>query len=664
MAPNDAIRILLLADTHLGLDFPIRPRVQRRRRGPDFFERFHQVLDHAKETRPDLVVHGGDLFFRSKLPPSIVDRVYTALLEFARHGIPLILVPGNHERSRLPDSLFLTHPGLHLFESPRTIRFDIRGTKVALSGFPCRRDGVRANFASLLKATGWTEGEADVRLLCLHQAVDGARVGPADFEFRGRADTVRHEEIPEAFLAVLAGHIHRAQVVRSGTQSPPVLYPGSTERTSFAEMREEKGFLELSLRRTDGGAFGLEDPVFNRLPARPMIDLRLPRELRANALEAWLGEQVSTVDPDAILRIDAQSPTSPEVAARLTAEFLREQLPESMNFQLRHTGRSPSPRDRLIGRIRAEVPHATGVYRFLDQRGDLIYVGKSVDLRARMLSYFRHGSENVHGRTRRLAFNIRDFSFETTQTELLALLREDELIKEHRPLYNVRQNEFLEARYLRFTEEPFPVGKIVEQGKGARLFGPFKDRHFVESLLDLLHRYFGLRRCTDIVPKRHCPRHRIGVCSGPCRAAISRRDYQARVAEAAAFLRGESVEPLRRLTCEMRAHAEAQEFEKAEQVRKQVDFVDRFGRRQQFVGRFARERLVVRSGVDRGEAHIFNQGRLVAILERADDRGITRALEGSVTPEQTEDPRFLGDRAAIVFRWIERQRGQASFRFE
>jgi DNA repair exonuclease SbcCD nuclease subunit len=109
--PGD-IRILLCADTHLGFDEPIRPRVERRRRGPDFFDNFQRVLDSARDRRVDLVVHGGDLFFRSRVPPAIVDRVYRMLLSFAGGGIPLLIVPGNHERSVLPQSLFLSHPDI------------------------------------------------------------------------------------------------------------------------------------------------------------------------------------------------------------------------------------------------------------------------------------------------------------------------------------------------------------------------------------------------------------------------------------------------------------------------------------------------------------------------------------------------------------------------
>jgi DNA repair exonuclease SbcCD nuclease subunit len=102
---NKALDILLLSDTHLGFDDPVRPRIERRRRGPDFFRGFERALapaleDARGEPRLDAVVHGGDLLFRSRVPPSLVHRALAPLLQVADRGTPVFLVPGNHERSR------------------------------------------------------------------------------------------------------------------------------------------------------------------------------------------------------------------------------------------------------------------------------------------------------------------------------------------------------------------------------------------------------------------------------------------------------------------------------------------------------------------------------------------------------------------------------------
>jgi len=349
-APAD-LRILLCADTHLGFDEPVRPRVERRRRGPDFFATFQRVLDRAREIRADLVVHGGDLFFRSRVPPAIVDRVYRMLWSLADDGIPLAIVPGNHERSVLPSSLFLSHPNLHVFLRPETRVLDLRGTKVALTGIPCARDGVRGRFGALLAAADWAGTPGDARFLCLHQAIEGAQVGPADFTFRAGDDVVRMADLPPEFDAVLAGHIHRAQILfrrRPDGTTMPVLYPGSTERTSFAEMREPKGYFELSLRGVPGPGRRSLAYAFTPLPARPMREIVLGPEIRdPGAARAFLQAQFALLEPDAVVRLRWAEAVPFDARNAVTGALLREIAPPAMNLELGGAGRAgPGRNDR------------------------------------------------------------------------------------------------------------------------------------------------------------------------------------------------------------------------------------------------------------------------------------------------------------------------------
>ena len=252
------LRVLLLADTHLGFDEPRRPRVKRRRRGPECWANYERALAPACRGEVDLVVLGGDLLFRSKVPASLVYRALEPLRQVADAGVPVVLALGNHERSHLPFPLLGIHPGLHLLDHPRTVELAIRDLRVAVAGFPCERKRIESNFAALLRKTGGRGASADVRLLCLHQTVEGARVGPADFVFRRGPDVIRGRDLPTGFAAVLAGHIHRHQVLThdlAGRKlAAPVLYPGSIERTSFAERDETKGYLILEIEPSaDGG---------------------------------------------------------------------------------------------------------------------------------------------------------------------------------------------------------------------------------------------------------------------------------------------------------------------------------------------------------------------------------------------------------------------------
>ena len=146
------MRILFLSDTHLGIDLPARPRVERRRRGEDFFRSFEAALAPARAGEVDVVVHGGDLHFRSRVPAWLAEAALAPLRAVASRGIPVLLVPGNHERSRLPYPLLALHERLHVFHAPRTIHLEAGGLRVAFAGLPYAT-GVRDRFPSLLEAT-------------------------------------------------------------------------------------------------------------------------------------------------------------------------------------------------------------------------------------------------------------------------------------------------------------------------------------------------------------------------------------------------------------------------------------------------------------------------------------------------------------------------------
>ena len=337
---TDCARILLLADTHLGFDMPLRPRVDRRRRGPDFFDNYERVLGGVSGHRVDLLVHGGDLLFRRKVPARLVQQAMIPLKRLADSGVPVYLVPGNHERSEIPYEMLALHPNIHVFDRPRTFVADVNGIRIALGGFPYCRYGVQGQFPSLLTAAGFKEVEADVRLLCVHQCFEGAAVGPSEYTFRYADDVVRIRDVPDDSAAVLSGHIHRHQVLTTdlvGREAPaPVLYPGSIERTSFAELDEAKGYLVLEV--APGGVPGgvLRSWEFHPLPVRPMLvrDLHVG-SAESTDLERAIRDTVASVPEDAILRIRVHGPLGDRDRAVVAAANLRAMVPHTMNVEVR-----------------------------------------------------------------------------------------------------------------------------------------------------------------------------------------------------------------------------------------------------------------------------------------------------------------------------------------
>lgn len=333
---KNTIRILLLADTHLGYDQPLHPRVERRRRGADFFANYQRVLETARREEFDLVVHGGDLFFRSKVPAAVVERAYQPLLKVANAGIPVLIVPGNHERSRLPDNLWLAHEEIQVFNRPRTFTFQIKDRQLAFSGFPFAREA-RERFPALLEETGYRETGADLHYLCTHQTFEGAQVGPVDYTFRKGPDNIPGEWVPKVFSAVLSGHIHRGQqLTRSldGRDLPvPVVYPGSIERASFAERFEDKFYVSITVHLDEKEPRQVVD--FHPLPSRPMIKLEIPVEDRTLEQTVLLiQDRLALIKPDAVVRVDLTGRNRERALEGLTAPVLRALAPESMNISL------------------------------------------------------------------------------------------------------------------------------------------------------------------------------------------------------------------------------------------------------------------------------------------------------------------------------------------
>jgi len=332
------IKALLLADTHLGFDLPSRPRVDKRRRGPDFLANTRLALEPALRGEVDLVVHGGDLLYRRKVPPTLVVQALEPLLEVADQGVPVVLVPGNHERSTLPFPMLACHEHLHVLDPPRTVKLDVSGARVAAGGFPCQRDGIRDRFRTLVSDCGVLSADADIRLLCIHQTVEGARV--KGHTFRSGRDIVRGRDIPSGVAAVVCGHIHRAQVLTRDlggrTVAAPVFYPGSVERTSFAERDDAKGYvvLELEADRSRGGRVAGHE--FHELPARPMFSVSVDAsDLTPAELEDRLRQKFSRLPADAVVSLHIDGEFPPDSARVIRAEGLRALHPPSMTVTVR-----------------------------------------------------------------------------------------------------------------------------------------------------------------------------------------------------------------------------------------------------------------------------------------------------------------------------------------
>ncbi|MGB6866588.1 MAG: metallophosphoesterase [Candidatus Aminicenantaceae bacterium] len=344
------IRLLFLADTHLGFDYPFRPRIDRRRRGEDFFANYTRALEPAFKGKVDAIIHGGDLLFRSKVPARLVDMALSPLKEAADKGVDVFVVPGNHERSRIPFWILSMHPFIHIFDVPRTFILERRGIKLGIAGFPYWRDNVRARFPLVCGETGWKEKQnsCDGMILCVHHCFEGATVGPGNYTFRNNDDVIRIKDVPEEFLAVLSGHIHRFQVLTRDLQGKsvktPILYPGSIERTSFAEKDEPKCCLKIELRKNEGvdkegmnkaGRLALSWE-FVKLPARPMVRVHISADgLSRDDLKDYISHILKELDPESVVKLHMEGQIREDALSILRAKSLRALSPSQMNVSLR-----------------------------------------------------------------------------------------------------------------------------------------------------------------------------------------------------------------------------------------------------------------------------------------------------------------------------------------
>jgi excinuclease ABC subunit C len=231
------------------------------------------------------------------------------------------------------------------------------------------------------------------------------------------------------------------------------------------------------------------------------------------------------------------------------------------------------------------LPTEPGVYLMKDARGEVIYVGKAVNLRSRVRSYFGRSSD-TRAFIPFLEGVLRDVETVVVSTEKEALLLENELIKRHQPRFNVLLKDDKNFICLRLDPAAeWPRLEVVRHFKrdGAMYFGPYASASSIRETLRIINRYFQLRTCSDHVlhhRKRPCLLHQIGRCPAPCVYDVSKEDYDQSVREVALFLQGRGGELVDVLTFRMKAAAQDLRFEQAARLRDQLFAIERSLERQ------------------------------------------------------------------------------------
>jgi excinuclease ABC subunit C len=264
-------------------------------------------------------------------------------------------------------------------------------------------------------------------------------------------------------------------------------------------------------------------------------------------------------------------------------------------------------------RIADTVPKSPGVYRFLDEEGGILYVGKAKNLRSRVSSYFGERRDRAH-RTRVMVKHAARLEYTLVETETDALLLENALIKQHQPRYNVMLKDDKSYSFICIKKERFPRVFITRNvtRDGSTYFGPYTSKARLKIILDLIRQLFPLRTCPLNLAERDieagkfkvCLEYHIKNCQGPCEGLESEREYQEKIEQIKNILKGNFSAVVQHFKSEMFHHAEDLEFEKAQAIKDKLQAFEAYQSKSTVVSTSVRDVDVFTIASDEKEAYI------------------------------------------------------------
>lgn len=326
------------------------------------------------------------------------------------------------------------------------------------------------------------------------------------------------------------------------------------------------------------------------------------------------------------------------------------------------------------------LPVNPGVYLMKDERGQVIYVGKAINLRNRVRSYF-HAPYGQDAKTWRLVERIRNIEFIITESELEALVLEMNLIKKYKPHFNVRLKDDKRYPYIKVTwQEPFPKVYVTRRmdNDGARYFGPFTAVWAVHETMDTLRKIFPYLTCDREITgkdRRACLYYDIGLCIAPCIGASTKDDYRAMIDRLCKFLQGKTEEVTESIRAKLDEAVAKLEFERAARYRDQLQAIARITEHQKVVSPLMIDQDVIAFARDDGDACVqvffVRGGKLLGreyfVLEGTEGENADQVLssfvkqfydEAAYVPPEILLPEHI-EEAKVIEEWLNRQRGKS-----
>jgi excinuclease ABC subunit C len=328
------------------------------------------------------------------------------------------------------------------------------------------------------------------------------------------------------------------------------------------------------------------------------------------------------------------------------------------------------------------LPTKPGCYLMKDQAGKVIYVGKAINLRNRVRSYF-HSSGNNSLKTEKLVRKIADIDWIVVDSELEALILEMNLIKKYRPHYNVRLKDDKRYPYIKVHwADPFPKVTVTRKmlQDGSRYFGPYTSVWAVHQTLDVLRRIFPYLTCDRIITgndERACLYYDIKLCIAPCIGAADQTAYRQMIEDLCQFLLGRTEPIVSRLQNEMDRASEELRFERAAAIRDQIQAIDSVVERQKVISSEYIDSDVIAMARSNGEACVqvffIRSGKMIGreyfLLEGTEstpDKGVMAEFikqfydQAPSVPEQVLLPHEV-EEAQIIRQWLKQKSSSDKF---
>ncbi len=329
-----------------------------------------------------------------------------------------------------------------------------------------------------------------------------------------------------------------------------------------------------------------------------------------------------------------------------------------------------------IQEILKNLPTRAGVYLHKDKDGRIIYIGKAINLRSRVHSYFRNSVDST--KVQRMRRQITDIEIITTDSELEALLLEMTLIKKHRPQFNVQLKDDKRYPYIKVHwHQPFPKVTVTRRmdRDGSRYFGPYTSIWAVHQTLDMLRKIFPYLTCDRTITghdDRACLYYDIKLCNGPCIGAVNKAGYRAMIKELMDFLNGRSEHIVKQIQEKMGQAAENLQYERAAEYRDQLKAIGQVVAKQKVIAAANTDQDVIAFAREKGDACVqiffIRHGKLIGreyfLLEGTEGESNETVLQDFLTqfydeaahiPKEVLLPHEI-EEALVIEQWLKQKR--------